>query len=785
VIDISFITALRQPGIRRRLTLAFGAVILVVALTLPVSIFAFGQISSASEEARLSSASMQSVAVFQRKIGDTRAAARDYANNKNSDVGTRMTSTLQQALDAARCVANPGACQNLTAGVKLPESEASQWDAIVRNAANAKQTFQSSVDMNPDKAVEDFDVSVARDVDEKAKKLSEKVAKRGLDAQQSINDAIYRSMAMIAAVLVIAILLAIVLATMVPRSFMSRLDHLRGVAHRLAGGELTARVDQRLATREDEIADLISDFNLMAIGLQQRETDLRTVQEQLQITLQQEQERATRDPLTGLRNHRYFQESLHTEIERCRRTGGHVTIAALDLDNFKQVNDRFGHSEGDAVLRRATKVISDNLRPYDLACRLGGEEFGIIFPEATAEQAKVVLDRIAAQILPLGPNGERLSFSGGLTTWPTHASSQSDLFHRADEASYAAKMAGKAQSLIYDPSTVASMDSEERTKSRSRDAMLTTATTLVSAVDQKDPYTRNHSELVAVYSATIARAMQLDEQTVKLVYRAGLLHDVGKIGISDSILVKNGELTHDEWIQLRMHPEFSYRILLAAEMEPVATWTRHHHEHVDGTGYPLGLAGDDIPLGSRIILVADAFESMTSDRIYRRALGLHQAIHELRTGAGAQFDAQVVETMVQLVEAGVFTQVMEQYGRVVATTSVDEHGYPVQHDPATVVAAAASAALDGLPPSFVAPAAAAVDAPDFNRAAQQEAAEWAQQAIEAEADPADLFDPTPLHIVETPNPTAPSPAYPPQLGYAPTSVEDDDQLPPTYAPQAA
>jgi diguanylate cyclase (GGDEF)-like protein len=411
------------------------------------------------------------------------------------------------------------------------------------------------------------------------------------------------------------------------------------------------------------------------------------VQEQLQITLQQEQERATRDPLTGLRNHRYFQESLHTEIERCRRTGGHVTIAALDLDNFKQVNDRFGHSEGDAVLRRATKVISDNLRPYDLACRLGGEEFGIIFPEATAEQAKVVLDRIAAQILPLGPNGERLSFSGGLTTWPTHASSQSDLFHRADEASYAAKMAGKAQSLIYDPSTVASMDSEERTKSRSRDAMLTTATTLVSAVDQKDPYTRNHSELVAVYSATIARAMQLDEQTVKLVYRAGLLHDVGKIGISDSILVKNGELTHDEWIQLRMHPEFSYRILLAAEMEPVATWTRHHHEHVDGTGYPLGLAGDDIPLGSRIILVADAFESMTSDRIYRRALGLHQAIHELRTGAGAQFDAQVVETMVQLVEAGVFTQVMEQYGRVVATTSVDEHGYPVQHDPATVVAA--------------------------------------------------------------------------------------------------
>jgi HD-GYP domain-containing protein (c-di-GMP phosphodiesterase class II) len=277
----------------------------------------------------------------------------------------------------------------------------------------------------------------------------------------------------------------------------------------------------------------------------------------------------------------------------------------------------------------------------------------------------MVMDRIAEHILPFGPNGERLSFSGGITTWPVHAESQADLFQRADEASYTAKMNGKAASVIYDPAKVSSMNSEDRTKQRSRDAMLTTAMQLVATVDQKDPYTRNHSEMVAIYAATIARAMRLDEPTVKLVYRAGLLHDVGKIGIADEILLKGEQLTHDEWVQLRMHPEFSYRILQAAEMEPVATWTRHHHEHFDGTGYPAQLSGNGIPLGARIILVADAFEAMTSDRVYRRGLGVAQAVHELRTGAGAQFDPQVVQAMVELIEAGVFHQVMQQYGRVI------------------------------------------------------------------------------------------------------------------------
>ena len=715
VLNSQLIASLRQSGMRRRLTIAFGSVILVVALTLPVSLFSFQQIASASDQAKASSITLQSVTAFQRSLGDVRAAARDFADVQTPAASTRMTTTLRQALDSARCISNPDACTDpLSPGEQLPAAEAARWDQLITAAAAARETFKRSVQANPGKAVTVFDRSLAEQVDKPAQQLAAMIADRGLESQSSIHSAIYRSMAVLAGVLILAIVLAGVLATVIPRRLMRRLDHLRSVAHRLAHGDLAARADEQLATRTDELAELIADFNLMAMALQSQNSDLHTVQEQLHMTLQQEQERSTRDPLTGLRNHRYFQDCLRGEIDRCRRTGGTVTIAVLDLDNFKTVNDRFGHSEGDAVLRRATKGISDNLRPYDLAARLGGEEFGIIFPETTAEEALAVLDRIAEHILPFGPSGERLSFSGGITTWPVHANTQSDLFQRADEASYTAKMNGKAASVIYDPAKVTSMDSEERSRQRSRDAMLTTATTLVAAVDQKDPYTRHHSELVAIYAATLARALRLDEQTVKLVYRAGLLHDVGKIGIDDQILLKGEQLTHDEWVQLRLHPEFSYRILQAAEMEPVATWTRHHHEHFDGTGYPMGLQGEQIPIGARIILVSDAFEAMTSDRVYRRGLGVAQAIEQLRAGAGTQFDPTIVAAMVALVEAGVFTQLMQQYGRII--------------EPLVIVAPGAALEQQGAPVQMhVQPTVPSV--PDLAPAQHDEVTAWAHQRI--------------------------------------------------------
>ena len=769
--------ALSSSGISRKLTFAFFAVIVVAFVSLPVTFMSFKQIDAASEKSKKASVTLQNVAIFQRKIGDVRASARDQMARDNGLVRGNLTETLQEALDAARCIGEPAKCSgSLKPGEQLDAAEARQWQAIAAKALTAKQAFQNDIS-GGNAAVTELDRKLAQEVDLPSQQLAERIASRGLDAQSDIRTAIASSTGLLVGTMIGSFLLAALLATIIPRKLMKRLEHLRHVSHRLAHGDLEARADERLANRKDEIGDLISDFNLMAMSMQRNTVELRTAQEQLHIALQQEQERATRDPLTGLRNHRYFQDSLSAEIERCRRTGGHVSIAVLDLDNFKSVNDRFGHSEGDAVLRRATKGISDNLRPYDLACRLGGEEFGVIFPEADAEEAKMVLDRIAEHILPFGPNGERLSFSGGITTWPLHAESQTDLFHRADEASYAAKMQGKACSVIYDPAKVVSMDSAERSKSRQRDAMLTTATTLVSAVDQKDPYTRNHSELVAIYAATIARAMRLDEPTVKLAYRAGLLHDVGKIGIADEILVKGSQLTHDEWVQLRMHPEFSYRILEAAEMEPVATWTRHHHEHYDGTGYPFGLEGPDIPIGSRIILVADAFESMTSDRIYRRALGQAQAVQELRNGAGRQFDPQVVETMVGLIEQGVFVQVMQQYGRVIEPATVDHSGMVRELDPAAAQATATAAALDGNPP--VAHATSEAEAWALEQITH---GEWANPGQQAAA-PADAAPVAP--VMEQQAPLQQLHSYPQPVEAQPAQAQWSQDQWETYQMQAA
>jgi diguanylate cyclase (GGDEF)-like protein len=690
--------AFREPGFSRKLTLAFTAVILVVAMTLPVAFWAFARITSSTARAGESAQTLNKVFTMQRAIGDLRVTARDYAASGSPDDLHDLATHLNVITDQIRCIEAPTRCGADGGYSGITDQERLRWRQIIDSASGAYEGFKAAVRTGEEgSGLARFDHHMEQEVEKPAIELAGLVRARGQEARAEINHSVYSSGVMLAVVLGAALLVAIALAYWIPRSMMRKLDHLRYTAHLIAGGDLAARADEE-GLSADEVAELFHDFNHMARTLQQRQEENERLQGQLHLALMSEQERSTRDPLTGLRNHRYFQDSLRAEIDRCRRTGSPVTIAVIDLDNFKQVNDRFGHHEGDAVLLRVTQGISDNLRPYDLACRLGGEEFGVIFPETEAAEATMVLDRIARHVVGFGPNGERATFSGGLATFPLHSDNQADLFQRADEAVYAAKSAGKAQTIIYDPSTVVAMDSEERMRQRSREAVLSTATTLVSAVDQKDPYTRHHSELTAIYAATVARALQLDEEQVKLVYRAALLHDVGKIGVADSILKKPGRLTEDEYAQVKMHPEFSFRILENAEMEPIATWTRHHHEHWDGSGYPMGLSGTDIPLGSRIILVADAFEAMTSDRIYRRALGTEQALQELRDHAGGQFDPQVAEIMVQLVTSGVFDQIRRQYGRHVEDRPVVVPEPQADHASNVQAVPPAPAAPHALPP---------------------------------------------------------------------------------------
>ena len=450
----------------------------------------------------------------------------------------------------------------------------------------------------------------------------------------------------------VALVVALFTANRIPRVLLTRLQELRTVARRIANGDLSARAGYADAGEYEELGELVADVNSMARVLQSREQENQALNHQLHAALNVEQDRASRDPLTRLRNHRYFQEALAAELYRCTRTGEQTTIAIIDLDDFKLVNDTFGHQEGDAVLIRTAQAFAQTLRPYDLPARLGGEEFGVIFPSTTPEEAKMVMDRIMQVLATGGPQGAAQTFSGGIATYPLHAKDQATLYQLADSSAYAAKMNGKKHSVVFDPGKVKNVDEDDRVNTRERDAQLRAARTLVQTVDELEGLGTPHSENVGRLSAQIATAMGYDDSYAQQMYLCGLLHDVGKLGLDQALVQKTSQLTVEEYEQVKRHPELSAQIVTNAGLGDIAAWVRHHHEHFDGTGYPLGLAGQDIPLGSRIVLAAEAFDVMTSDRPYRRAMSLNDATQELLRGAGARFDPDVVMALVQLVRTG-------------------------------------------------------------------------------------------------------------------------------------
>lgn len=453
-------------------------------------------------------------------------------------------------------------------------------------------------------------------------------------------------------VLYVALVIALFSANRIPRVLLTRLQDFRQAARRLTEGDLTARVGYLDTAEYEELGELVADFNSMAIALQSREKENISLTHKLNQALQFEQERASKDPLTQLRNHRYFQEALAAELYRCSRTGELATIAVLDLDDFKAVNDTYGHQEGDAVLIRTAEALKDTLRPYDLPARLGGEEFGVIFPSTTPEEAKVVMDRIMQVLATAGPNQSVQTFSGGIATFPIHATDQAMLFQLADSSAYAAKLNGKKHTVVFDPGRVENVDEDSRVNTRERDASLKAARTLVQTVDMIEGYGNEHSENVGRISTQISAALGQDEAFCQQMYLCGLLHDVGKLGLDQSLVQKAGQLTQDEFEQIKRHPDISAQIVLNAGLGEVATWVRHHHEHWDGSGYPVGLQGTEIPLASRIVLVAEAFDVMTSDRAYRRAMSISDACTELLDGAGTRFDPDIVGALVQLIRAG-------------------------------------------------------------------------------------------------------------------------------------
>src|SRR4051794_12829746 len=355
---------------------------------------------------------------------------------------------------------------------------------------------------------------------------------------------------------------------------------------------------------------------------------------------------ARTDALTGLLNRRGFQELMEVETERALRSSRPLAILVGDLDHFKHLNDRYGHAAGDEALRRFAEIASAASRRIDAVARIGGEEFALLLPETEQHAAYLLAERLRRAVKEPGAarDGELPTVSFGVASFPSHAADAAALMHAADQALYAAKAMGRDRSVIYNPEVLANVlggQLEPVAGNEHLSAVLVLAETL----DLRDSGTASHSQTVGRLAALIAGALGFAADRVERIRLAGILHDIGKIGIPDWILHKPGPLDESEWAEVRKHPEMGARIAASAKLDDISEWILCHHERVDGWGYPSRLPADKIPIEAKILAVADAYEAMTAERVYKRAMPAAAAERELHDQSGAQFDAEVVAAL--------------------------------------------------------------------------------------------------------------------------------------------
>ena len=362
-------------------------------------------------------------------------------------------------------------------------------------------------------------------------------------------------------------------------------------------------------------------------------------------------EDARRDTLTGLINRRGFEELFATELERARRTDGQLSVIVADLDRFKRLNDRYGHQAGDAALERVAEILLASKRRIDTVARIGGEEFAVIVPSSDHHAAYILAERMRREVrATFAGEPSRLTVSLGVAAFPVHGASDDALVRNADQALYAAKQLGRDRTVVYSDDiagTLLVVDGQPT--DGDPELHRSTVLALAEVIDTREHGSTEHSQRVGRYAAAIAEALGLPDQVIERVRFGGIVHDIGKIGVPDTILRKPGWLTGEEWEELQRHPEIAARILRGANFEDVSGWVHAHHERYDGTGYPNGLKGDEIPLAAQIISVADTFEAMTSTRPYRKALSFDHTIRELRAVSGTQLNPIVVEKFIAVI----------------------------------------------------------------------------------------------------------------------------------------
>jgi diguanylate cyclase (GGDEF)-like protein len=388
--------------------------------------------------------------------------------------------------------------------------------------------------------------------------------------------------------------------------------------------------------------------------------------------------RATHDRLTGVVNRESVLAELVNEVERASRYGKPLAVAFIDIDRFKPINDTYGHNSGDAVLRQIANRVSENIRASDVFGRYGGEEFMLVLPETTADEAIILAEQLRTLVMqePLVIAGDQrlqVTVSIGIAGGRGAQLQADSLVDQADAAMYAAKSLGRNRTYLYRDIDEEGAVRKAPISAESRAAAAAigqwasdTATEALASVLAPQPHHRGRpSDMIAALATGLALELGLPHEEIERVRIASLLHDLGKLAVPAEILDKPTTLTDGEWQAIGEHPRIGQVILeQASSLREAIPVILHHHERFNGGGYPHGLKGNEIPLGARIVSVADSYHAMVHDRPYQDAKTHEEALNELRRHAGTQFDPEVVEIFCRIYADGVPADGLEEVYRL-------------------------------------------------------------------------------------------------------------------------
>lgn len=371
------------------------------------------------------------------------------------------------------------------------------------------------------------------------------------------------------------------------------------------------------------------------------------------------QDESQRDSLTNLYNRRYFMQKVRQDFDVMQFDN--MVLILLNFDDFRLYNELYGAHEGDYILKRFAEILQSVIKDEGSVARFGGKEFIISLPFYNAVRAQSVImhikERLQQCLTNIVDRGKRyLTFSAGVCEYPTSAINFEELLTYANMAVYTAKRNGKNRIEVYaqsalDESEQVLLDTEN--KKLIAENCGPTIFALTAAIDAKDHYTFNHSNNVSEYATILANAISLDSVHVEIIRQAGLMHDIGKIGIPDSILSKQSELTDEEYEIMKQHVEGSIAMIRhIPSLDYVIPAAIGHHERWDGKGYPRGLTAEEIPIGARCLCLADSFDAMTTKRPYREALSINEALDEIENSLGDQFDPKLGRVFINLVRTG-------------------------------------------------------------------------------------------------------------------------------------